>query len=120
VAAVVVSRQPAGGGQGRGGAGGRGANAAPEVPRKDRLMQWLPPFSETSTKLIYENPTQMSNVRFSPDGQIMFFTENNNLDGDLPQRHGDQIRGLARRRWWWRCCRRPWRGRRRPGRRTRW
>ena len=59
-------------------AGGRGANAqANTPPRKDRLMQWLPPFSESSTKLIYENPTRMANVRFSPDGQIMFFTENN-------------------------------------------
>jgi hypothetical protein len=56
--------------------GGRGANV-PQTPRKDRLMQWAPPFSDASTKLIYENPTQMSNVRFSPDGQIMFFTENN-------------------------------------------
>ena len=58
--------------------GGRGAQQAQrrqKPPRKDRLMQWLPPFSETSTKLIYENPTQMTNVRFSPDGQIMFFTE---------------------------------------------
>jgi len=58
-------------------AGGRGAQAN-QPPRKDRLMQWAPPFSDASTKLIYENPTQMSNVRFSPDGQIIFFTETNN------------------------------------------
>jgi dipeptidyl aminopeptidase/acylaminoacyl peptidase len=59
-------------------AGGRGANAqANTPPRKDRLMQWLPPFSETSTKQIYENPTRMNGVRFSPDGQILFFTEGN-------------------------------------------
>jgi dipeptidyl aminopeptidase/acylaminoacyl peptidase len=67
---------------GRAGGGGRNANqasATPEVPRKDRLTQWLPPFSETSTKVIYENPTQMNGVRFSPDGQILFFSENNNL-----------------------------------------
>jgi len=59
-------------------AGGRGANAQTNTPpRKDRLMHWAPPFTDASAKLIYENPTQMSNLRFSPDGQIMFFTENN-------------------------------------------
>jgi dipeptidyl aminopeptidase/acylaminoacyl peptidase len=63
--------------QGGGQAGGRGANAQ-QTPRKDRLMHWAPPFTDASAKLIYENPTQMSNVRFSPDGQIMFFTESNN------------------------------------------
>ena len=40
-------------------------------------MQWVPPFTDASAKLIYENPTQMIDVRFSPDGSIMFFTENN-------------------------------------------
>jgi dienelactone hydrolase len=38
-------------------------------------MQWMAPFNDTSTKLIYENPTRMTGVRFSPDGQIMFFSE---------------------------------------------
>jgi dipeptidyl aminopeptidase/acylaminoacyl peptidase len=66
----------AGGGGGR--QGGGGGNQAPQgPPRKDRLMQWLPPFSETSTKLIYENPTRMTGLRWSPDGSIIFFTENN-------------------------------------------
>ena len=76
--AAAAPAQAAGGGQDAQAAGGRGANAqANTPPRKDRLMQWLPPFSETSTKLIYENPTRMNAIRFSPDGQIMFFTENN-------------------------------------------
>jgi dipeptidyl aminopeptidase/acylaminoacyl peptidase len=60
--------------------GARGATGAAQQagpPRKDRLMEWLPPFSDTSTKLLYENPTRMTGVRFSPDGQIIFFTENN-------------------------------------------
>ena len=62
------------------GAGGRfgGAQAAPQgPPRKDRLMQWLAPFSDSSAKLLYENPTRMTGVRFSPDGQLIFFSENN-------------------------------------------
>jgi len=59
----------AGGGQGRGQQG---------PPRKDRLMQWGPPFSESSTKQLYENPTRMTGLRFSPDGQIIFFSETAN------------------------------------------
>ena len=75
---AVAPAQAAVGGQDAQAAGGRGANAqANTPPRKDRLMQWMAPFSETSTKLIYENPTRMNGVRFSPDGQIMFFTETN-------------------------------------------
>ncbi len=69
----------AGGGRAQaagGGRGGGGANAqAP--PRRDRLMHWVPPFGDTDTKLIYENPTRMTGVRFSPDGQIIFFSETN-------------------------------------------
>jgi dipeptidyl aminopeptidase/acylaminoacyl peptidase len=51
---------------------GRGARAA---QRKDRLYQWLPPFDEASRKLLYESTTRMTGVRFSPDMQMMFFTE---------------------------------------------
>jgi len=69
-----------GAGGGRAGAGGRGAGAqqaANAPPRKDRLMQWLPPFNDTSTKQLYENPTRMTGARFSPDGAICFFSEGN-------------------------------------------
>ena len=38
-------------------------------------MRWLPPFDATSTKLIYENSTRMTGVRFTPDMQTLFFTE---------------------------------------------
>jgi dipeptidyl aminopeptidase/acylaminoacyl peptidase len=67
-----------GGGQaggGRQGTGGQQAQQGP--PRKDRLMQWSSPFSETSTKLLYENPTRINGLRWSPDGSIIFFTEGN-------------------------------------------
>ena len=77
-AAAGAPVQAAGGTQDAQAAGGRGANAqANTPPRKDRLMQWMPPFSESSTKLIYEHPTRINGVRYSPDGQIMFFTEGN-------------------------------------------
>jgi dipeptidyl aminopeptidase/acylaminoacyl peptidase len=60
------------------GANGRGAgNVTQGPPRKDRLMQWLPPFNDTSMKQLYENPTRMTGARFSPDSSIVFFTEGN-------------------------------------------
>jgi len=77
---------------GRGGTGGRGTGArgvaglvaAGETaqargqqgpPRKDRVTQWLPPFDEKSTKVIFESNNRMSNHRFSPDMQVLFFRE---------------------------------------------
>ena len=51
---------------------GRGAQAP---PRKDRVYQWLPPFDTASAKVIYENPTRISGHRYSPDMQILFFSE---------------------------------------------
>jgi dipeptidyl aminopeptidase/acylaminoacyl peptidase len=68
----------AGGGRAAGaaGAGAGGANAAQQgPPRKDRLMQWLPPFDAASTKLVYENASRMTGFRFSPDSSVLFFTE---------------------------------------------
>jgi dipeptidyl aminopeptidase/acylaminoacyl peptidase len=59
--------QPAGGRRGAGG------DQAP--PRKDRVYQWLPPFDTASEKVIYENPTRISGHRYSPDMQILFFSE---------------------------------------------
>jgi dipeptidyl aminopeptidase/acylaminoacyl peptidase len=55
--------------QEEGGRGGRGAQ------RKDRLYQWAPPFDEASLKVVYENATRMNGHRYSPDMQIVFFSE---------------------------------------------
>jgi len=72
----------AGGGRAAGGGGARGAGtrgggggAQQGPPRKDHLMQWLPPFEDKGAKVIFENNTRMSNHRFSPDMQILFFRE---------------------------------------------
>jgi hypothetical protein len=77
-AALIAQAQGAGGqgagGGGRQGAAGGGAQAN-QPPRKDRLMQWMAPFSETSTRVIYEHPARMTGYRFSPDGQILFFQD---------------------------------------------
>ena len=51
--------------------GGRGQQAQ----RKDRFYQWLPPFDDSSRKVLYENNTRMTGHRFSPDMQVLFFTE---------------------------------------------
>jgi dipeptidyl aminopeptidase/acylaminoacyl peptidase len=73
----------AGGGGGRAGGGrGAGGNGAPQgPPRKDHVMQWLPPFDATSMKLVYENSTRMAGHRFSPDMTMLFYTETTGTNG---------------------------------------
>jgi dipeptidyl aminopeptidase/acylaminoacyl peptidase len=83
---------PAGGRNGRAGGGttaatnttttsddivpqGQAGRGAPAPARKDRVYQWLPPFDAASAKVIYENPTRISGHRYSPDMQILFFSE---------------------------------------------
>jgi dipeptidyl aminopeptidase/acylaminoacyl peptidase len=68
----------AGGGRGVGRAGGGAAGqggAATAPQRKDRLYQWLPPFTADSAKMLYENPTRMTGVRYSPDSTMIFWRE---------------------------------------------
>ena len=43
---------------------GRGGQQGP--PRKDRVMQWLPPFDDNSTKMIFENNTRMPTIASRP------------------------------------------------------
>jgi dipeptidyl aminopeptidase/acylaminoacyl peptidase len=78
--------ETAGGRPGRGGRGaGRGGAATDDDPqdddraqgprRKDRVMQWLPPFEKDAAKVLFESTTRMSNHRFSPDMQTLFVSE---------------------------------------------
>ncbi|MGE5361072.1 MAG: prolyl oligopeptidase family serine peptidase [Bacteroidales bacterium] len=70
----TAGRGAAGGGQTAGAA--RGPGRGPQAPaRKDRLYQWLPPFEEKGAKVIFENNTRMTGVRYSPDMQTIFFRE---------------------------------------------
>ncbi len=75
-----------GNGAGRRGAGAQAANDDQDAPgarggrgtqaqRRDRLYQWTAPFDEASKKVIYENTTRMTGVRYSPDMQVLFFSE---------------------------------------------
>ena len=43
--------------------------------RKDRVMQWLPPFDSTTLSVVYESDNRMSAHRFSADMAILFVTE---------------------------------------------
>lgn len=49
------------------------AGAAPQ--RKDRLYQWAPPFMEGTAKVLYENPTRMNGVRYTPDMSMIVWRE---------------------------------------------
>jgi dipeptidyl aminopeptidase/acylaminoacyl peptidase len=69
--------------QGRG-ARGRGADTGdapagqgrgPQAQRPDRVYQWVAPFDAANKKVIFENSTRMSGHRFSPDMQVLFFSE---------------------------------------------
>jgi dipeptidyl aminopeptidase/acylaminoacyl peptidase len=43
--------------------------------RKDRVMQWLPPFSEDDVRLVWESDTQIRNLGYAPDADLLFVTQ---------------------------------------------
>jgi dipeptidyl aminopeptidase/acylaminoacyl peptidase len=98
-AGETSGRGAATGARGIGGLPARGGQQGP--PRKDRLMQWLPPFDEKSAKMLYENNTLMSNLRYSPDMQMIFFQETgggNNIEYALNLSEPAQKNVLSRYR----------------------
>jgi len=76
--------------------------------RKDRVMQWLPPFDSTSMTVVYENNTRLSGTRYSADVQILFLSEQQGQNvteyavflNDPSKRHriwqGERGRGFGR------------------------
>lgn len=46
-----------------------------EERRKDRVMQWKPPFDDASLEVLYENDNRMSTHRYSPDHGTLFLSE---------------------------------------------
>ena len=40
--------------------------------RKDRVMQWLPPFGDDDVSVVYESSNRLASHRFSPDHGILF------------------------------------------------
>ncbi|MCW5946560.1 MAG: S9 family peptidase [Fimbriimonadales bacterium] len=57
-------------------AAGRGSGEQGEqAPRKDRVMQWLPPYDESSAKVVYESENRINSVDYSADCKWLFITE---------------------------------------------
>jgi dipeptidyl aminopeptidase/acylaminoacyl peptidase len=46
-----------------------------QTVRKDRVMQWLPPYGNDSERVIYESERRIGSVRYSADCQTLFLTE---------------------------------------------
>ena len=67
---------------GRGDRAGSGA-AGGAAARPDRVMQWLPPFGPTDTKVIYESSAPISNVAFSDDAKWIFATGTSSGFGEI-------------------------------------
>jgi dipeptidyl aminopeptidase/acylaminoacyl peptidase len=43
--------------------------------RKDRVMQWLPPFGKDDVKLVYETPNRIASLQYSENGKMLFLTQ---------------------------------------------
>jgi dipeptidyl aminopeptidase/acylaminoacyl peptidase len=43
--------------------------------RKDRVMQWLPPFGKDDVKVVYESATRITGVQYSADCRWIFFSQ---------------------------------------------
>jgi dipeptidyl aminopeptidase/acylaminoacyl peptidase len=63
--------------------GSRGASEEPggeRNGRKDRVMQWLPPFDDASLHVVYENDGRMTTHRFSPDHTVLLASQRRGSD----------------------------------------
>ncbi len=67
---------------GRGGRAGSGA-AGGATARPDRVVQWLPPFGPTDTKVLYESHAPISNLAFSDDAKWIFATATSGGFGEI-------------------------------------
>ncbi|MHB0963770.1 MAG: S9 family peptidase [Gemmatimonadaceae bacterium] len=78
------STRPAGGppvgaaaGGGRPGAGGAATS------RPEKVVQWLPPFSDKDIKVIYQHTAAMASAVFTDDAQMLFVATNNAGMGEI-------------------------------------
>lgn len=57
--------------------------AAPTTPpkRKDRVMQWLPPYGKEDVKVVFESETRMDGVQYSEDCQTLFISDTDQGNG---------------------------------------
>lgn len=52
---------------------------AKEAVRKDRVMQWLPPFGQDDVKVVFESPARITGVQYSENCDWIFLTQT--IDG---------------------------------------
>jgi dipeptidyl aminopeptidase/acylaminoacyl peptidase len=52
-----------------------GSEEGQQPARKDRVMQWLPPYDDKSAHVIYESETRINSVDYSSDCRWLFITE---------------------------------------------
>ncbi|MDY3562858.1 prolyl oligopeptidase family serine peptidase [Gemmata sp. JC673] len=46
-----------------------------KTARKDRVMQWLPPFGKDDAKVVYESPNRITAAQYSADGKWLFVSQ---------------------------------------------
>jgi dipeptidyl aminopeptidase/acylaminoacyl peptidase len=63
------------GARGRPDADQEGGDESSRSRRKDRVMQWLPPFDSTSLSVVYESNRRLSSVQYSDDARVLFLSE---------------------------------------------
>jgi dipeptidyl aminopeptidase/acylaminoacyl peptidase len=67
----------------RGGRAGGRAGGAAGATRPDRLVQWLPPYGATDTKVLYTAEGPISNVIFTDDAKTIFAATTANNMGEI-------------------------------------
>lgn len=71
--------------------------------RKDRVMQWKPPFDSTSLHVVYESERKINSVRYADDARVLFLTERSSgrvhlyaIDLDEPEERYTIVRHRVR------------------------
>ena len=54
---------------------GQGQGQSQQPRRRDRVMQWLPPFDSASAKVVYEASTRIGELRYDDDARVIFVGE---------------------------------------------
>ncbi|MCC6243302.1 MAG: prolyl oligopeptidase family serine peptidase [Gemmatimonadaceae bacterium] len=80
-----VAGDSAAGGRGApgGAAGGRAGGAAGGAARRERVMQWMPPYGASDTKVLYQADGAISSLLFTDDGKQLFIGTTANNMGEI-------------------------------------
>jgi dipeptidyl aminopeptidase/acylaminoacyl peptidase len=61
--------------QAQAGGGQQAQGGQAQAARKDRVVHWLPPFTEESAQIVFENDNEIGSIRYSADGRTLFLSE---------------------------------------------